>query len=286
MKDPLVSISIPFFEEPHIFETIISLQNQTLVNFVCFINDDCSNLKYQNQILNKISQDNRFRYLRTPVNKGGWENTKSCINFHRSQITSKYSFELGHHDIISPEYLESCVNFLEANPEYGTCTGKMLSFTESISSSDERPGTEYEFFGEAGLKPFLLSVPVLYDCTIYNAVYRTEILKSIPYLPFVENPMIRFDHLVISLRSALGKTKVLSNVNYYRRNQTIDTRPSFVERQSTNISIKELNANFILGYIRLFENLFENKMELGAFLHARSLIFDCLIKRFANGNIG
>lgn len=282
MAHPIVSISIPFFEEPHIFATLASIKSQSLKNFICLINDDFSEIKFSHEIQKVISGDSRFIYTRSPSNQGGWANQKYCIDFHKNISNTKYSFELGHHDLISENYLESCINFLESHSDYSSCTGTMMGFVDSPATAEPRNRQNYDFFSSRGIEAFLLSVASLTDCTIYNSVYRTEILRLVPHIDAIETPMVRSDHHLISLRAAAGKTMVLDSTNYLRRDFIADTRKSFVERQSNSISTLQLNANFILGYIKLLEDLFIGKLNKDELLEARGLIFDCLLKRFAS----
>jgi glycosyltransferase involved in cell wall biosynthesis len=282
MTSPLISITIPFYEDINCIATIKSLKNQTLDNFLCFINDDFSDEKYYQALNSAIDGDQRFQYYRQPKNYGGWKNCATCINIHKYLANTKYSFEIGQHDLISENYLLECVSFLEENPEYIACTGKMLSFVENIEEATTRIGTEYAFFDQTGFEAFVNSVATLADCTVYNAVFRTTILHELNDLPFLDTPMVRFDHLVISLRSALGKHKVLENTKYFRRVFVEDKRENFVNRQSKDVKIVQLTANFLLGYIKLYEKLYHKKIPNNEFLEARGLIFECLLKRFAS----
>jgi glycosyltransferase involved in cell wall biosynthesis len=279
---PKVAIGIPLFNEKNnIIKTLHSIRAQSYKNFVCFINDDFSNDGSYELVGDFIRDDQRFILNRQPINGGGWKNFSTTLAFLGYVANCKYSFDMGHHDLISPNYLEETISFLEANQDYSSCTGKIFSFENSIDSAIERPNTYYDFFETSGLEAFLNSANLLNDCTIYNSIFRTENLFFLDNLPFLNRPMRSPDHLVISTLAYSGKMKILNSTNFYRKTfETIDLRPSFAKRLSTEASSETLNSNFLCGYIELFEEIFISKIPREDFEHYRSVLLKDLLRRF------
>jgi glycosyltransferase involved in cell wall biosynthesis len=78
---PKISIGMPVWNgEPFIKEALHSILNQTYVNFELIISDNGSNDKTEEICKYFNSRDERIKYYRSPINKGGFNNFMSVLN--------------------------------------------------------------------------------------------------------------------------------------------------------------------------------------------------------------
>jgi glycosyltransferase involved in cell wall biosynthesis len=78
---PKISIGMPVWNgEPFIKDALHSILNQTYVNFELIISDNGSNDQTEEICKYFKSRDERIKYYRSPVNKGGFNNFMSVLN--------------------------------------------------------------------------------------------------------------------------------------------------------------------------------------------------------------
>jgi glycosyltransferase involved in cell wall biosynthesis len=121
-NSPIVSIGIPVYNGQNFLrQALDSVLGQTFKNFEIIISDNASTDKTQ-QICHEYSRkDSRVRYYRNKRNLGApW-------NYNRVfRLSSGMYFKwASHDDIIAPEYLQKCVNILDADPTIVLCHSKI-----------------------------------------------------------------------------------------------------------------------------------------------------------------
>jgi glycosyltransferase involved in cell wall biosynthesis len=121
-KLPRVSIGLPVYNgENFIEETLDSILSQTLDDFELIISDNASTDK-TGKICNLYAEkDRRIRYYRNEKNLGGSRNYNKVFELSNSE----YFKWAAHDDIISPTYLERCVDVLDRDPSIVLCYSKM-----------------------------------------------------------------------------------------------------------------------------------------------------------------
>jgi glycosyltransferase involved in cell wall biosynthesis len=121
IKTPKVSIGLPVFNgEKYLAETLASILSQTYRNFELIISDDASTGDTGSICQRCAAQDSRVRYHRNKATVG------VSANFNRVfQLSSSEYFKwVACDDICSPDFLEKCVNVLDANPSVVVCHPK------------------------------------------------------------------------------------------------------------------------------------------------------------------
>ncbi|TNF54193.1 glycosyltransferase, partial [bacterium] len=81
-EGPLVAICMTTYNPPldHFQRQINSIMNQTHSNWVCIINDDCSEPEIFEKIKNEVSRDKRFTVYANPSNLGFYYNFEKCLS--------------------------------------------------------------------------------------------------------------------------------------------------------------------------------------------------------------
>ncbi len=130
MKQPLVSVNVVSYNaEKFIIETLDSIANQTYRDIELIISDDSSTDK--TVILCKewlIS--NKSRFIKTELITVE-KNTGVTENCNRALAAShgKYWKIIGSDDLLLPDCISNCVEFMESNPHARFVFGKQISFT-------------------------------------------------------------------------------------------------------------------------------------------------------------
>lgn len=136
---PRVNIGLPVYNgENFIEETLDSILSQTYEDFELIISDNASTDGTQDICNAYAEKDERIRYCRNEVNLGG------SRNYNRAFELSKggYFKWAAHDDIISPTYLEKCVEVLDRDPSVVLCYSKMQYIDAKgnfLKEYDERP---------------------------------------------------------------------------------------------------------------------------------------------------
>jgi glycosyltransferase involved in cell wall biosynthesis len=111
---PLVSIGMPVYNgRAYMREAIESLLAQTLRDFELIISDNASTDQTPDICQEYAARDDRVRVVRQPHNIGAAPNFNAIM----PHATGRYFRWHAHDDKCAPEYLERCVDVLEADPE-------------------------------------------------------------------------------------------------------------------------------------------------------------------------
>ncbi|RDI56486.1 glycosyltransferase family 2 protein [Flavobacterium glaciei] len=129
MEKSLVSIITPSFNcERFIAKTILSVQNQSYLNWEMIIVDDCSSDQTVSIIKEIAKQDNRIQLFQLDANSG----TGIARNFALAKARGKYIAFLDADDLWNPLKLELQIDFLKKNNLPFT-----FSFYECINEAGE-----------------------------------------------------------------------------------------------------------------------------------------------------
>jgi len=115
---PLVSIGLPVYNgEKYLDAALRSLLNQTYSNLELIICDNASTDATQEISLKYAVSDPRIRYYRNETNIGGANNHNLSFEY----AEGKYFRWAAHDDLVAPDLIEKCVEFLEQNPDIVLC---------------------------------------------------------------------------------------------------------------------------------------------------------------------
>ena len=162
---PQVSIGLPVFNgENFLAESLDSLLTQTHTDFEIIISDNGSTDRTQDICQAYAAKDSRVRYFRHEQNVGAAKN----FNFTFEMATGEYFKWASHDDVCQPQFLERCVEVLDADNSIVLCYPKtviidahgnpMLNYVVQMDTAGEKThqrlrnmiGTEhwsYQVFG-------------------------------------------------------------------------------------------------------------------------------------------
>lgn len=166
-------ISIPVFnEEQYISETLNSVINQTISNFIVIISDNCSTdrtgeiCKYYADIYPNIY------YTKLPQNIGAAKN----FLFLRDNTNAKYQMWLGGHDLISPNYIKNAVELLDNTPEAVIAQANLITFWRDQQSFIKVP----DHSSLSSIERVFASMCCDQWCIQINQLMRKEIMQRVP----------------------------------------------------------------------------------------------------------
>lgn len=109
-KNPIVTIIMATYNrEKYILETLLSIQNQTFLDWECLIIDDGGFDNTKEVIAILLEQDKRFRYLQRP---DSYAKGPCCRNYGLDIAKGDYIIFFDDDDIVHPQNLELCVSEL------------------------------------------------------------------------------------------------------------------------------------------------------------------------------
>ena len=113
MKPKVTIIIATYNRERYFLETLLSIQNQTFLDWECLIIDDGSTDNTVEIIKPLLAQENRFHYnLRSEFYAKG---TSGCRNYGLDLAKGDYIIFFDDDDIVHPQNLETCVYELSKN---------------------------------------------------------------------------------------------------------------------------------------------------------------------------
>ena len=141
MIKPLVTVIVPCYNyQDKVARAIRSIQVQTLTNLECFVVDNNSTDNSKQVILDTIQGDSRFHYVNCEA-----QGVAHARNLGVEMGTGIFYCCLDADDEIMPEFLETCVNVLEADPSLGIAfTGLWYIKSDGSEGLSPWPG-EYDF---------------------------------------------------------------------------------------------------------------------------------------------
>lgn len=123
---PLVSVVVPCYNhEKYVKETIESIVNQTYKNIELIVIDDGSK-DNSVSLIQELADKYGFTFIHRP-NKG----LSATLNEGIKLSKGKYFCACASDDMYMLDKIEKQVEFMESNPEYGMCYGKIIEFDET-----------------------------------------------------------------------------------------------------------------------------------------------------------
>lgn len=117
-KEPLVSIGMPVFNgDRYLRQALDSLLDQTYGNFEIIISDNASTDATGAICQEVVERDLRVRYYRAEKNMGAVWNFNHVFDLARGEYFMWAAFD----DLRAPQYLQRCVEVLEAQPNAVMC---------------------------------------------------------------------------------------------------------------------------------------------------------------------
>jgi glycosyltransferase involved in cell wall biosynthesis len=211
-NNPLVSIGMPVYNgDEYIALALDSITRQTFEDFEIIICDNASIDKTEEICRSYASHDKRIRYLKNKQNYG------AAYNFNRvfKLSTGKYFKWAAIDDLLHPNYINKCIEFLELNPEYVCCHAKSLRIdAEGNPTGSYFIPMKYDSqsisirFRDMVLKP--------HSCVLIFGLFRSCMLSKTPLI----GPYFGSDRNLLAEISLLGKIHEIDKFLFYRRDHS------------------------------------------------------------------
>lgn len=186
-----------------------SVQRQSVEDWRLVIADNASTDGTLDIARHFAADDRRIRVIEQPANLGQAANFGAVF----SGTTSEFFMWLSGDDLLSADYLASCIDALIEEPaligvfteadgidEHGTSMGRFLEKSGLNRDSDDRPTR------------FNAAVHATVGFAMFG-VYRTEVLKRSPLL----QPYVGSDRVLAGALALLGPIRELPQVSFHRR---------------------------------------------------------------------
>jgi len=197
----LVTIGIPAYKRVESFEKALrSAVSQSYKDLEIIVSKDHSADTAVDRIAMKYAaDDNRIKFILQNISL----RTVGNFSFLKDHAAGKYFLWLADDDWIDENYVEACVNFLEAEPAYslacGICVyhdgdGRIIHNNSSVSIEQENYWARMlTYYRRVTLNGY------------FYGVYRTELVKAFP-LP----DELAFDWSLVAYLCFKGKVKTIS----------------------------------------------------------------------------
>lgn len=183
----MVSIIIPVYNrEAIVVETLVSIQNQTYLNWECIIVDDGSSDNTFSTVTQFIQEDVRFQIVHRP--KGASKGPSSCRNYGFLISKGTYIQFFDSDDIMHPDHLQEKVDRIGSN-DFVVC--KLQEFSGSFS---EKNSLKQKF-------PDIVKVENIFESFATGEFYMLMMVAPLwkreaitPFMPIREDMHILEDH--------------------------------------------------------------------------------------------
>ena len=132
---PLVSIGMPVYNaEKFIRQALDSLLKQDYEHFEVIISDNHSTDATREICLDYTARDERVRYFRNEMNVGAIRNFNKVFEISQGE----YFMWAAHDDLREPNYISSCLEIMEMNPNVILCcSSTLLNEDGNLRESEE-----------------------------------------------------------------------------------------------------------------------------------------------------
>ena len=273
----LVSIGIPVFnEEKYIIDTINSALSQTYDNLEIIISDNCSKDGTALKIHDLVNKFDHVDLTIQNKNIGAIEN----FNYVKKKAKGEFFMWLGGHDIISPDYVQECLEPFQNNDTLILVYSKAKYFpinTESTSNRDASIDLV-----TIGLNPLERAMKVLNPsiCTAIHGVFKMKGVESC----FLENIPIGPDNGFLFETSIKGEFYEVGKGLYFRREiRNEETDEERIERYEDIYNVKSEVSYYVLK-LEHFKIIKRSGLSLKEKIILNAQVFEVFLKEFPNRN--
>lgn len=235
MGNKLVTVRVlSYNSEKTILDTLNSIKNQSYKNIELIVSDDCSKDKTVDTV-KKWLQENSSRFVNAQLltvdyNTGTSANVNRCLNATHGEWTKGVAAD----DMLLPDCITKCVDFVSASPEIEWVVGKTKKYTD--------------YFDEAHLQ----TNDKLYSSkriAILNSNLETQ-KEAILNATFIEAPAV------------FVKTEILRQVGgYNEKYELMEDWPMFKKLLFAGHKCYFLD-DFLVGYRKSDNSVFNVKKKL------------------------
>lgn len=273
---------LPAYKPNFLEEALLSIKNQTYIDFKVIVSDDCSPYDLKSIFDIVCSDDARFTYCRNDVNMGG-KSLVSHWNLLVEMCDTEFFVMASDDDVYEPLFLEQ-INFLVGlYPDVNLFRGKVREIDETGVEKQEEISIP-EYFDSLH---FILRMyqPGFIPCEA-NYVYRTDIVRK--NKGYVDFPKAWFSddatHILMSKKGCCTTSEVV--FNFRSSNVSISGN-----RRDVNECVCKVKASYgFYAWMKQFLAQFDEKDELVGQIkelykekvirNVKDYIFGCPFKTF------
>jgi len=206
-RKPKITLGLLVYNgERYLGQTIDSLLSQTYGDFELLVSDNASTDGTEGICRSYAAQDRRISYIRQRENIGAMGN----FNYLASRATTDYFKWCAADDLIAPNFLATCIEFLESQPNFVLCQSstRTIGFDDSelpndiikSSGASERIpiGLNEEYHPWQRFRDVLLGSTAIMDLW---GVIRTAQLKDTGLL----RPYVGYEKILMAALSLRGR---------------------------------------------------------------------------------
>lgn len=209
---PLVSVGLPVYNgEDYLVQALDSLLAQTYRNFELIISDNASTDKTAQICQDYAARDSRISFYPSEKNLGAAWNYNRVFELSKG----KYFKWAAHDDLCAPNYLEKCVDLLEADPSVVLCyantavidpAGTVIDrCTEDLHFQGDRASERYQQFHQRFLRK--------YKCNAVFGLMRRNALRGTDLIGRYEAS----DITLLAELALIGKITEIPEYLFFRR---------------------------------------------------------------------
>jgi glycosyltransferase involved in cell wall biosynthesis len=191
---PLVTIGMPIYNaEKCIRQALDSLLEQDYEHFKVIISDNHSTDATREICLDYTARDGRVRYFRNEINEGAIRNFNKVFELSQGE----YFMWHAHDDYREPNYISSCLEIMQKNPELILCCSNAM-YVENGKLRELN-----ENFNTVGMSPNERFRKILWNnsCASIYGLMRSHVLRKTGLFRNVFGP----DNLLLAELSLMGE---------------------------------------------------------------------------------
>lgn len=250
-RKPALTVVITVYNDgEYLRETLNSLLNQTLKDFIIFISDDCST-DNSYEICNEYAQKyERIEYVRHKKNMGSLSHFYYVIN----RVDTPFLIFSSGHDKYHPQFVEKLLPVIQGDQNLILVYPRtqVINFDRSLGKIHEDNYTTEDL--DSPTQRYLYMLKNMKVCAMFQGIWKTEIMKNINPKPIISN-----DRLMVLKASFRGKFKQYPEILFFmRQNRKPDRGNKMYQREIRMITgkyPKMSKPSFLLKWEFILENL-------------------------------
>jgi len=248
---PLVSIGLPVFNGEQFLEQCLdSILQQTYRNFELIISDNASTDRTESICRSYAERDRRVQYHRHSRNRGVTWNFRQVVLLARGE----YFLWMAHDDYLAPEYIERCLELMQANPGTVLCYSKGIEVDEKGAQLGRKEQV-LNVDGPLAHERFRELIRMEHNCESIFGLIRSNLLRKTS----IHGDFPDSDRCVLAELALYGPFAKLPEYLFFHREHTQRVTKQFPTRQE---------RMFRLNPDRHFRLVFPHFRQLGEYVAA------------------
>jgi glycosyltransferase involved in cell wall biosynthesis len=254
-SQPLIGVCIPTFNDGnYLFESVQSILNQTYKNFVIYIINDGSEIKWHN-LYKKAFLNNKKIIYSYQKNSGIVKTSQKLLDVCKKNRKVKFIARMDADDISHPKRFEYQMNYILKNKyELVGCHYKRMNANKKIYEENLAPLNNFYFFIH-----LLIGSPLAHGSIIFN---KNILKKKIDYTTIDKKFSIFPEDYNFYLKCWYENVKigVVNKFLYFHRYHNVSY--SMVNKKIYNLNLKKTRGVFFLNNFFKINNIFKKKLIL------------------------